>query len=253
MVIHVDDPVRFLNERRFTVLWSGGKDSTAVLLWILDHVKHEDWNILFIEVTGNTHLLNIQYVYETAKRLGVFNKLIHARREDLEFFDALRMWGIPIIGSGRWCFHQFKRKIIESKTYFTQVSGVRRSDSVRRRGVQLVEYFRMTNSIVVNIIYDWTKEQVLRYIKNYGVELNPCYKIYGHSGNCMFCPYHRTEYIVKTLRDPEWGPKIIESLEYVAKNVKMGRMSRQIYEKWMKVAKTVNELTLEKWITKKVV
>jgi len=247
MVIHVNNPVKFLNERRFTVLWSGGKDSTSALLWILDHIKHEDWNILFIEITGNTHPLNIEYVYETAKRLGVFNKLIHARREDLEFFDALRMWGIPIIGYARWCLSKFKEEIMKRYSYFTQVSGIRRSDSARRSKIGLVEYYRMTDHITVNVIYDWTKDRVLKYIKEHGIELNPCYKIYGHSGNCMFCPYHRTEYIIKTLRDPEWGPKIIESLEYVAKNVRMGKISRQIYEKWMRIARNISN-TLEKWI-----
>jgi len=247
MIIHINDPVRFLNERRFTVLWSGGKDSTAALLWVLNHVKHEDWNILFIEVTGNTHPLNIQYVYETAKQLGVFNKLIHARREDLDFFAAMKRWGIPLIGVQRWCLNQFKQKVIERHSYFTQVSGIRRTDSARRKHVGLIEYYRMTGNIAVNVIYDWSKERVLQYIKEHGVEINPCYRIYGHSGNCMFCPYHRDEYIIKTLRDPEWGPKIVETLEYVARNVRMGKISRRIYGKWMKHARNLNS-TLEKWL-----
>jgi len=247
MVIHINDPVKFLNERRFTVLWSGGKDSTAALLWILDHVKHDDWNILFIEVTGNTHPMNVQYVYETAKQLGVFNKLIHARRGDTDFFTIMRRKGIPIIGYSRWCLSEFKHWAIKRYSYLTQVSGIKRTDSYRRRNIGLVEYFRMTDSITVNVIYDWSKERVLQYIKDHGVELNPCYRICGHSGNCMFCPYHRYEYIVKTLSDPEWRQKILDALEYVAKNRRMGSISRQIYEKWMKVAGSLNS-NLEKWM-----
>jgi len=247
MTIHINDPVKFLNERRFTVLWSGGKDSTVALLWVLDHVKHEDWNILFIEVTGNTHPLNIQYVYETAKQLGVFNKLIHAKRENVDFFTMMRRKGIPVIGYARWCLSEFKHKVMQRYSYLTQVSGVRRSDSYRRKNIGLVEYFRMTGNITVNVIYDWSKDKVLQYIKDHGVELNPCYRICGHSGNCMFCPYHRYEYIVKTLQDPEWRQKILDALEYVAKNKRMGSISRQIYEKWMRAAKSLSS-NLEKWM-----
>jgi len=248
MVIHVDDPVKFLNERRFTVLWSGGKDSTASLLWVLDHIKHEDWNILFIEVTGNTHPLNIEYVYSVAKQLGVFNKLIHAKRTDLDFFEYMKRYGIPIIGYSRWCLSKFKQYVIERYSYFVQVGGIRRSDSARRKHIGLIEYYRATDNISVNVIYDWAKDRVLRYIKEHGIEINPCYTLYGHSGNCMFCIYHNNTMILKTLRDPEWGPKIIESLEYVAKNKKLGPVTQRIYEKWMKIARNMNN-TLEKYIS----
>jgi len=40
------DPREFLANREFTVLWSGGKDSTAALLWVLDNVPHDNWDIL---------------------------------------------------------------------------------------------------------------------------------------------------------------------------------------------------------------
>jgi diphthamide synthase (EF-2-diphthine--ammonia ligase) len=30
---------RILNQHKFTVLWSGGKDSTAALLWVLDPMR----------------------------------------------------------------------------------------------------------------------------------------------------------------------------------------------------------------------
>ena len=69
------DPREFLKDREFTVLWSGGKDSTATLLWVLDNVKHDNWDVLYIEVTGNTHPLCTQYVVDTAKQLGIYNKL----------------------------------------------------------------------------------------------------------------------------------------------------------------------------------
>ena len=75
MELHrVNEAERILNKHRFTVLWSGGKDSTAALLWVLDHVKHDNWNILYVEITGNTHRLCTEYVLKTARGLDVEDK-----------------------------------------------------------------------------------------------------------------------------------------------------------------------------------
>ncbi|RLE90745.1 MAG: hypothetical protein DRN04_14415 [Thermoprotei archaeon] len=56
------EATKLLNSTKFTVLFSGGKDSLAVLLWVLDNISHDNWNILYIEVTGNTHYLCSEYV-----------------------------------------------------------------------------------------------------------------------------------------------------------------------------------------------
>ncbi len=222
----------FLNERRFTVLFSGGKDSLATLLWVLNNVQHNDWNILYIEVTGNTHPLCIEYVKNTCRSLGVYNKLVIAKRNDLDFFECLRRWGVPIIGKYRWCMYQFKLKLMKAYSHLTVVTGVRRSDSHIRRKILPIGFFKITKNVSVNPIYNWNKKQVLAYIRKHGLELNPCYKIYGHSGSCMFCPYHNKRQIILTLQDPEWREKILSSLA-----AGKGPISREKYLKWMKYSK----------------
>jgi len=199
----------------FTVLWSGGKDSTASLLWVLEHINHENWDILFVEVTGNTHPLNVQYVLDVAKQLGVENKLKMVKREDIDFYDYLVRYGLPTLGRSRWCLNKFKEYVWQRQSRFVQVSGIRRTDSVRRQNVALIEYMRATKNITVQPILDWTKQQVLAKIREWGLELNSCYEKYGHSGNCMFCPYHSRELIIRTLNDSEWGPKIINALKQI--------------------------------------
>jgi len=226
------DPKEFLRDREFTVLWSGGKDSTAALLWVLDNVPHDNWDILYIEVTGNTHPLCTQYVKNVAKQLGIHNKLKIAKREDLDFYDALKKWGIPIIGKFRWCLYQFKLKVVEKHAKYVQVSGAKRSDSKVRRNLTSVDYFKLTGSVVVNVLADWSKKQVLDYIKLHGVELNPCYQLYGHSGNCMFCPYMRKDEIIRTLQDPEWREKIFGALSYVGR----GRISAKVRDRWLRLS-----------------
>jgi len=226
------DVRRFLGEKRFTVLFSGGKDSLAALLWVLDNVEHDDWNILYVEVTGNTHPLCNQYVHQVCRQLGIQDKLKHVKREDLDFFEALRKWGTPIIGKYRWCLYQFKLKLVEKHAYGVQVLGIRKEDSSRRRNIGFINVSRLTKTVCVQPVFDWTRNQVVKYIREHGLDINPCYRIYGHSGNCMFCPYHDKKSIILTLRDPLWRSKILSSLGYAR-----GRISRETMKKWVKLSK----------------
>jgi len=50
------------NCRSFYVLFSGGKDSLATLLWVMENVNNDNWKILYTEVTGNTSPLCTEYV-----------------------------------------------------------------------------------------------------------------------------------------------------------------------------------------------
>jgi len=238
------DVKEFLNQRRFIVLFSGGRDSLATLLWVLDNIDHDDWKILYIEVSGNTHPLCTEYVKRVCEALGVKSKLLIDGREDADFFTCLRKWGVPLIGKYRWCLYQFKIKVIEKYKRYSliYVSGVRRRDSWRRKGIEPIEFFRSSETVVVNPILNWSRRQVIEYIARHGVDVNPCYKIYGHSGNCMFCPYHTKEMIVLTLKDPEWGEKILSSLTF------KGRFSKKIAEKWVKLSRKVELQPLTYWI-----
>lgn len=225
------DPREFLNKTRFTVCFSGGKDSLATLLWILDNVKHTNFNILYIEVTGNTHNICNEYVRKVCNSLGVLDRLIVKRREDLDFFKCIKKWGIPIIGKYRWCLYQFKHKFFVKDTYPVNVLGIKNSDSKIRRRINQIDYVKMSRKITVNPILNWDKWMVLDYIKDHGLEINPCYSIYGHSGNCMFCPYHNKKQIIMTMRDEYWREKIIEALKHVR-----GRISKEIAERWFRYA-----------------
>jgi len=226
----VVDLVKFLSKRPFTVLFSGGKDSLATLLWVLDNVPNDNWNILYIEITGNTHSLCNEYVYSVVRSLGLEDKFIHEWREGLDFFKCVKEWGVPLLGIYRWCMWQFKVKVMEQYSHITQVTGIKRSDSHRRRKTKTIEVMK-TGFISVNPILSWSKEDVLDYIKEHGMALNPCYSIYGHSGNCMFCPYHSKRQIVLTLQDQEWRDKILNALAYAK-----GKIARETAERWRRLS-----------------
>jgi 3'-phosphoadenosine 5'-phosphosulfate sulfotransferase (PAPS reductase)/FAD synthetase len=225
------EAARILGRHRFTVLWSGGKDSTAALLWVLDNVAHRNWNVLYVEVTGNTHPLCTQYVLETAERLGISDRLAIARTAD--FFALMDRWGSPLIGAYRWCLYQLKRKAFERAHNIT-VDGVKRSDSRRRSRLGVVNVTKFEGKVAVSPIFDWSREQVLQYIKDHGLSLNPCYRLYGHSGNCMFCPYADRRHIVLTMSDPEWREKILSALRRSEERMLRGSIGRYVYRRWVR-------------------
>jgi len=221
--------LEYLSKRKFTVLFSGGKDSLASLLWVLENIPHSRWNIVYIEITGNTHELCTEYVKNICERLDILNKLEIRRREDLDFFDCLKKWGMPLIGKYRWCMYQFKLKLVKDIPF--QVTGVKRSDSIVRGKRKVIELFRNTKVMSINPIFDWSNRDVLSYIKEHRVDINPCYKLFRHSGNCVFCPYHRDDQIILTLQDPVWGSKIRKALQELKAR---GRITKEKKEKWLK-------------------
>ena len=224
----VIDLAKFLSKRPFTILFSGGKDSLASLLWVLDNVPSDNWNVLYVEVTGNTHPICNEYVYSVVRSLGLEDRFIHGRREDLDFFECVKKWGVPLLGIYRWCMWHFKVKVIEQYAHVTQVTGIKRSDSNRRRKVKTLDVTR-SGFIMVNPVLTWNDGEVMDYIREHGVPLNPCYNLYGHSANCVFCPYHSKKQIVLTLQDPVWASKIVHVLGF-----SRGRLSREVARRWLK-------------------
>jgi len=229
------DLADFLSRRQFSVLFSGGKDSLATLLWVMENVDHDRWNVVYVVVPENTHPLCTKYVANVCRELEISEKLLCAMRTDIEFFDRLRTWGVPLFRKNRWCLWQFKMKVWKRCARPVQVCGHKRVDSPRRRNFGYIEIFRYERAIVVNPLLDWTDEMVIDFIKDHGIELNPCYRMYGHSGNCMFCPYHTKDKIVRTLADPVWREKIISAL-LECKNIR-SRIGNEIKRKWLSCAR----------------
>lgn len=223
---------------KFTVLWSGGKDSTATLLWVLNNIKHSDWNILYVEVTGNTHPLCNQYVHDVAEQLGVSNKLIHAKTPD--FYELAMKWGIPLLFAYRWCM-TLKVKLFNKHSHKVCVDGIRHDprSQARRKMTHFYVKFKMTNRLAVSPILWWSAKEAYNYILKNGIPLNPCYRIYGHSGNCMLCPYANRKHIILTMSDPYWREKITQVIQNdiemaKRKGKKLGSIKQSVINKWLK-------------------
>ena len=225
----------FLDNKHFTVLFSGGKDSLASLLWVLDNIHHSNWNVLYIEMTGNTDKRNIDYVYEIIGRLKILDRLIHVKLP-FDFFEKVREWGIPVFKYYRWCM---KNKAILIGKYASKitVSGFKKVDSIRRREYNAIEFMRLSRTLSINPILNWSNRDVIKFISNHNLRLNPCYSLFGHEGNCMFCPMHSKTQIIRTMNDPTWREKILDTLLQNKEREKRGYISNSIIERWLKYSK----------------
>ena len=226
---------RILSGRKFTIFFSGGKDSLAALLWVIDNVPNRlGMKIVYAEVTGNTHDLCNKYVHSVIAKLGLEDLFIHVKRKDTDFWTYMAKAGVPIPGPTRWCLIEFKRKAWRPHISGNiAVLGIRASESIpRNRYVQLKRTWE--GQFTLMPIFNWPLEQVLDYIADHGLPLNPCYAHYGHSGNCMWCLYYRADQIIRTLSDPLWGSRIISALKSAPAR---GPTSQRIKNKWLRWAR----------------
>jgi len=239
----MSDVLRILNQHKFTVLFSGGKDSTAALLWVYNNVSHNNWNVLYVEVTENTHPLCSQYVNEVCDSLGLHERLLTVKTAD--FFELMDRWGPPLLFAYRWCLYQLKIKAFNKHAYYYTVDGIRRENSKIRKGLKAINVLKIAKRIAISPLTTWTTQQVIDYIKDNGFKLNPCYARFGHSGNCMFCPYANKRHITLTLADPYWREKIVSALKKHENKMKKGSIGRSVFNRWMK---NTPQLSLAKFV-----
>ena len=160
---------RMLSGRRFTVFFSGGKDSLAALLWVLDNVPDtSNMRVIYAEVTGNTHPLCNEYARKVAETLGLGDRFYHVRREDRDFFSDLVRIGPPLLKPYRWCLTEFKRKAWRPHAHgLFAVAGIRAEESPYRAKWPFLKK-NCDGQFVLSPIFTWSREEVLDFIREHG-------------------------------------------------------------------------------------
>ena len=207
--------------------FSGGKDSLVVSHLVQNVLKKMRlkrlFHVVFIEVNGNTHEKNVNYVN---KCIDFFNlkretQFIHIKYEKYDFWNLVSRWGFPG-HRRRWCMTTFKRVPLRkslSSGHSTPVMilGEKFADSPRRKNIYqdkgTFEYNNYWRQYSVHPILHWQRNYILKYIANKKLPINPLYEEIGASGNCVYCPYIKDLDYYKKLRDkyPEWFEKIINA------------------------------------------
>ena len=188
---------------------SGGKDSTALLIYAVNKYGNDNVKAFFID-TKWEHPINYEYIDELTDKLGV--DLIRVSND--RYRDMLDLiWHKKIFPSAhrRFCTQEMKiRPMTEYlNKHYDEIDmmliGIRRNESIDRR----IRYAKFKSNAVyryrdvygyvksrikgkyLNIaiqmpLLDWREKDVISYIRSNGFEINPLYKTIGRVG-CFPC------------------------------------------------------------------
>ena len=188
---------------KYIVSISGGKDLTAVLLWMLERRPKEDIIPVFCDTKWEAD--------ETYEYLRYLEKKLEIRilRLETEGFEnmCIRYKFIPNTIM-RFCTKELKIKPFNKFLYDNYISknidfivfeGIRREESQSRANTKFFEIKKHTydyKSFYVKTLYPiafWKKERVFKYIETKGLKVNPLYKMGFTRVGCMPCIFYTKE------------------------------------------------------------
>jgi len=186
---------------KYIVSISGGKDSTACLLYMLERVPKEDVIAVFCDTKWEAD--------ETYEYLDYLEKALDV---EIVRIESEGMWALcerqRFIPSSRLrnCTFELKIKPIEKflkenfidkKIDFILVQGIRREESEARKDTEVFEIKastsfkkdeKFTYPVLYPIVY-WSVEKVFAYIEEKGIKVNPLYRKGFKRVGCMPCVF----------------------------------------------------------------
>jgi len=214
----------------FIVMYSGGKDSTAALLYVLNYIRNYNKKnrvrVLFAD-TGIEHPLTYKYIEYVEKKLNIN---IEKLNND-EFLDVCldkKMFPRPLTRFctkelkvrpfREWIYNNYVSQGKRAGTDFIVVQGIRAEESERRAAVysEFNEKTYKVNYKPFNVIYwhpilHWTATDVFKYIEDNGLQQN---KVYTHlklnRASCFPCIMSNLNEIKHIANDTEALKRIIE-------------------------------------------
>lgn len=219
-------------EGRVVVNFSGGRDSLTVLLLAKEVTDPIAWYMeTDIDLPGT-----IEYVTKVCDSVDVKLIVSHPREYQGGFYDQVKRWGYFPTLQKPWCNTKIKirpqrakmRKLWGMEKIY-KLTGIRIQESARR----LYRYSNRpiekdpehSGSFMVHPILEWSKSEVLTYLKKKGYEEHTGYKICGVSG-CFWCPWYQHKIF---LRINAWLPGIYSKILDLEKTLKKPSLQGHVY------------------------
>lgn len=237
--IFESDIKKLLESAKSFVLFSGGNDSIATLMYlkgIADKVK-SDLTAIYVDTTAGLPE-NTRYVKKVCKHLSVNLKIV---RPETDYFTLAKEWGIPGF-KYRWCCRELKIKPIEK--YLNKIKepkvvfdGIRAAESNIRRHYIPIWYHPSFKCLSVSPIFYWTDEQVISYVNSNGIPKTFLHSL-GTSTEC-WCGAYKTKSDFEKLYDLD--REMFSKLDEVERKNKSGYTF--IYKNGQKI--TLSQLAKE--------
>lgn len=223
---------------KVVVSWSGGKDSQAGLIWAVKKYGAKNVQAVFCD-TGWEHELTDWHVKTVCENLGV--ELISiASKKYAGFLDMVKQKGRFPSTKARFCSTELKVVpfidwILDHPDDRLIIQGIRSQESPARskmdkqctyfkfyfeplangkkatyRGKEVREYVKNYTTDIERPVFDWTAQEVIRFILDNGQHPNPLYYNGFSRVGCFPCIMCRHAEIKSIAED---HPEYIERLE----------------------------------------
>jgi 3'-phosphoadenosine 5'-phosphosulfate sulfotransferase (PAPS reductase)/FAD synthetase len=190
---------------------SGGKDSTALFLWMVHESGYPQDSLLFSFCdTGNESPLTYEFIRMLSEKIHPI-VTIHPEKD---FYDLARHKGRFPSAKARFCTEDLKMKptrmfvqaLQEHKGAVLIHSGVRAAESQDRAKLperEMSLYFGME---IFRPLLKWTIDDVWSIHKRYGIEPNPLYAAGCQRVGCLPCIMSRKSEIANIAN--KWPERI---------------------------------------------
>ena len=205
--------------RRLIVAVSGGRDSTAALLWCQKYVEPPREIITVFCDTGAEWPETYEYLEYLEERLSV--ELVRLQNGTLT--EVVRRYGWWPDAKYRVCTEALKRRPLGKFLTETDVRdghtvvvmGLRAEEGEVRRRRGPLFYERHLNIWVWSPLFEWTKDQVKTFLEHHRIRPNPVYQWAGRVG-CGVCVLAKPKEVANFVRQhPERAEHYIRLEEEV--------------------------------------
>lgn len=196
------------------VLFSGGKDSLTALALVAVACNSLGKEVTAVHADTTAGIPgNLDYVREACQSLSV--KLITVRPEE-DYFTLAQKKGLPRFGA-RWCCGELKVKPLakylkNKKADKIVFDGIRAAESRQRAAMERLSWHKRFNCQVYHPIMYWSEENVLNYLRERKLTINPLYnKGFKRASEC-WCGVFKGVAEFRLLRDtyPSFFDRLVE-------------------------------------------
>lgn len=192
------------------ILWSGGKDSSALLIWALENLPRDKIKVIFCD-TGWEAPITYQFIQEVNQRL-LDNKLIILKSEKYDSLIDLatkkKRFPSP---KARFCTEELKivptiQWILDQKEDLAIYQGIRAEESnARSKMCQSDDYFKIHQDYANNPYFDTIEadgkrkrkrtplfyRKVMEWLQNYDCSVERPLFYWKEKDIIEFCQYHK--------------------------------------------------------------
>ncbi len=184
---------------KYIVSISGGKDSTALLLWAVENLDRRKIIALYWDSGWNIPECT-QYVYYLCRKYNI-ELLICGDKTKNRLLENTKKYGYPTYNA-LWCQHLKTSALDAAQKHIRDnvnenvlsLMGVRRSESIKRSDYP--RFSRMNGLTFFSPLVEMTDLELMNFIKERGERIPPIYNYVNRTG-CLFCPNASTA--MKTL------------------------------------------------------